>query len=693
MSEERMGYGDNEDADESPRDILRFERSVSQLLFNYLPDKTVDWEDGAVIVQLGHVRLRGVWDTDRSRMIIDAVDEYLERWARRGGKVRSPFPPNGETGRFAVGEPFAISATFFHTALVCTHCSRLVFRNPSEMVRSMQTRTLRECPDCRRQTLRQFPQVLVHGCGRLDPITMWLPSMETTPDGFAPGHIPIQCPECREKGRLYLPARSERVRDMKVYCATCGMNIPLRLTGRCADCIKEISTELPSGPTSSSDTGHDERRRATVVARVAMRQTRYSASDAYFPHSITLLRTDGPLIQEDRRPASKILRGIQSDPASPTADDQQLLPSLLEQMAKAAAQGNLDLVDQLSRQVRALASGLSPAPQRQPAIPRPSVRLQDDAERAIREALAFGTTVRTRAAVDLARANASITPSSLEEVTLVLTRLGIDEFSIVDDLPVITATFGYSRRSSDPQYEEPEIAKDIKLPTTIRPFRPLDRKAANAIDKPQLVGSSPILAREGKHQGLFFSLNPQRVVDWLDMHQIELPYPDQQPLVRLVVGLEPIDRFYDDIWDCVVRRMVFGVVHSLSHALMRAISRYSGLERTSIAEYVLLPLLGAVVYDASSSINLGAIETAVRNDLGTILDTLQKDAVNCLYDVDCIDTRKGACHGCIHAPEISCRVFNHGLSRAFLLGGHAPWADPSVNQRIQGYWTAFAHGK
>lgn len=692
MSEERNGYGEAADPDESPKELLRFERSVSQLLFNYLPDKTVDWEDGAVVVQLGHVRLGSIWDADRSKLILTAVDEYLDRWARRGGKVRSPFPPNGETGRFAIGEPFAISATFFPTALICTQCSRLVFRKPQEMIKSVETRTLRQCPDCHRQTLRQFPQVLVHGCGRLDPITMWLPSMDTTSDGFAPGHIPIQCPECRENGRLYLPARSERVRDMKVYCGTCRMNIPLRLTGRCADCIKEISSEAPSKP-APSHLGHEEQKHATVVARVAMRQTRYSASDAYFPHSITLLRTDGPVIQEDTRPASKVLRSILPAASSSPASREQLLSTLLNQMAKATAQGDVDLFDRLSKQVRALASGIHEATPKQTPVLSPSIRLQDDVEVAIREALAFGTTIRARPAVELAQANTSIAPSLLEDVSLSLARLGIDELSVVDDLPVITATFGYSRRSSEPYYEEPEIAKDVRLPTTIRPFRPLDRRAANAVDKPQLVGSSPILAREGKHQGLFFSLNPQRVMDWLGMNRIELPYPEQQPLVRLMAGLEPVDRFYDEIWGCAVRRMVFGVVHSLSHAIMRAISRYAGLERTSIAEYVLLPLLGAVVYDSSSSINLGAIETAVRNDLGAILDTLQKDAVNCLYDVDCIDTRKGACHGCIHSPEISCRVFNHGLSRSFLLGGHAPWADPSVNQRIHGYWRAFTDGE
>ena len=32
--------------------------------------------------------------------------------------------------------------------------------------------------------------------------------------------------------------------------------------------------------------------------------------------------------------------------------------------------------------------------------------------------------------------------------------------------------------------------------------------------------------------------------------------------------------------------------------------------------------------------------------------------------------------------HLSCLVFNHGLSRAFLLGGRAPWADVSIDTRI-----------
>ncbi len=130
---------------------------------------------------------------------------------------------------------------------------------------------------------------------------------------------------------------------------------------------------------------------------------------------------------------------------------------------------------------------------------------------------------------------------------------------------------------------------------------------------------------------------------------------------------------------------MYGLIHSLSHLAMRAASRYAGVDRTSIGEYIFLPLLGTVVFDNSGAFRLGGMDMLVRDQLSAFLDGLANEATTCLYDTECIDHR-GACHGCIHSPEISCRVFNHGLSRAFLIGGHAPWADISVEDYLVGYW-------
>jgi hypothetical protein len=75
----------------------------------------------------------------------------------------------------------------------------------------------------------------------------------------------------------------------------------------------------------------------------------------------------------------------------------------------------------------------------------------------------------------------------------------------------------------------------------------------------------------------------------------------------------------------------------------------------------------------------------LRDQLVGVLDEIQGSSMDCIFDISCID-HKGACPGCVQSPEVACRVFNHGLSRAFLIGGHAPWTDIASEKRIIGYW-------
>ncbi len=263
------------------------------------------------------------------------------------------------------------------------------------------------------------------------------------------------------------------------------------------------------------------------------------------------------------------------------------------------------------------------------------------------------------------------------------TFLGIDELLYVEDLPIISATYGYTRRHFEPTYEELNAQN---LPVQIRAFPPLQKGAAQRLGKPELVGTIPIRhARRTRRPVL--SLNPDRVIAWLALNGVQLPNQQLPAIARILAALESVDgdRYYDSIWQFPVRRLVFGLIHSVSHAAMRAITRYAGIDRMSVAEYIFLPLLGCVVYDNSSSFKLGGIATLVRDHLAAFLQNIEEEAIECLYDPECVD-HKGACHGCIHSPEISCRVFNHGLSRAFLIGGHAPWADVSANTRITGFW-------
>ncbi len=660
-------------------------RGASQLLFNYLPGRTVDWEDGLAIVRLGAVRLSSVWEAQRTTVLLNEVAQLLARWRAQGGTVDPDLPDfQNEQQRFSVGLPEAIEATVLETAFLCQSCSTLSFPRRRDLARTQDLRNALTCPSCGRRTLRQFGQVFVHGCGELVPVNEWLPGTRLAPDGSLESvSRPLRCPNCGPAGVLVMPARSERVRDMRVICNRCHTTVAERLTARCPRCTRLIAREGrrqgQHGATSGAEQTGD-----TIVSRIAMRMSRYSANDTYYPQTITMLRLDRPAITAIEDAEQHELRqllplGSRPEEAHGTGEAISMMAQML---AQAEALQDETRRQQILARIAALASApLSPQVNSEEDEAQ-IIRTETDVVQSIRESLAFRTTVTTRAALEVVRGGGGATALLDDHISALGHQLGLRDLMLVADLPVITATFGYTRRAFTPTYEE--ISAE-NLPTQIRGFPSLDRFAVQRLGRPDLFGTIPILAREGEHEGLFLSLEPHRVLGWLERNGISLPLPGERPLTRVLAALEPVDRYYDQIWGCRVRRLVFGLVHSLSHVAMRAASWYSGLERTSLCEYLFLPLLGTVIFDNSTSFRLGGLETLDRDQFGAFLEAMANDAISCVYDSECLDSR-GACHGCIHSPEISCRVFNHGLSRAFLMGGHAPWQDIASDESIVGYW-------
>lgn len=655
-------------------------RGVSQLLFNYLPERTVDWEDGLAIVRLRGVRLATVWEDERKTAVLTELSEVFRAWREQGGMIAREFPdPLSAPGEYSIGLPDEIEAALLETAVVCQSCSRLQFPDYRRLAHASAERL--RCQGCGRAALRQFGQVFVHGCGELVPVTQWLPATRKRDgDELEATHHPVQCPRCGPAGRLSMPLRSERVKDMKVVCETCGTVVKKRLTARCHPCLRRIQRE-ESGVGLAQATG--ERSKDTIVKRILMRLTRYSASDAYYPQTISMLRLDRPSTGVGDQEQEVLQQLLPEGRRLAQAQPEDLLLRLAQQLKAARSAGRMEEAARL--QARIVEEATRPAGARAESVDQPTIGLLPDVARSVAESLAFRQTVTTRAAAQVARANAGASGLVEERAGDVMKRLGLKELLVVDDLPVITATFGYTRRSFEPWYEETEVASG-RLPTCMRAFPPLDRGVARRLSRPEIAGTRPVLAREGEHEGLFLALDPVRVMAWLQANGIDLSKVAGPPIVRILAALEPVDRYHDNVWSCSVRRLVFGLVHSLSHAAMRAASRFAGVERTSISEYVFLPLLGAVIFDNSSSFRLGGMETLARDSLLGFLTALADEATTCLYDPECIDHR-GACHGCIHSPEISCRVFNHGLSRSFLVGGHLPWEDVTVERQLVGYWS------
>jgi predicted Zn-ribbon and HTH transcriptional regulator len=221
------------------------QRGVSQLLFNYLPYRTVDWEDGLAIVQLGNVRFSSIWEEDRKTTLLQEMSELFDRWIARGGTVDPAFPdPKREPERYTVGSPESIDAVVFPAALICQRCGQLIFEKKHHGDEKSW------CPHCKSPRIHQIPFVFVHGCGELVPIQEWMPATKKNAETGAlePTKHPIRCPQCEKGTDLYIPGRSDRVKDMKVVCRKCNIEVLDRFTARCHRCLKRFTKEGTNVP-------------------------------------------------------------------------------------------------------------------------------------------------------------------------------------------------------------------------------------------------------------------------------------------------------------------------------------------------------------------------------------------------------------------------------------------------------------
>jgi hypothetical protein len=633
-------------------------RSVAQLLYSYLPDRTVNWEDGAGVVSLGTPRIGSAWNESGSAFVLKEIGQYLDRWKQRGGDVDPRFPTVVSPDRFTVGTPVGIDASLMSTAHYCRLCFRF-------LPRGRRTGERLVCPDCNKQTLRQVSYVFVHGCGELVAIKETIPRESSQ----SPGTIynaPIRCPQCSDGGILRMDARSDRLSALRVFCSRCSSEVFNRPLARCPRCLRRFYGQQA------------DERRGRLALQSAMRITRHSANNSYYPHSLTLLRLDRPRVVQASEEQAWLENLL---PAADRAERVGVGTSLVDlatRIQAAERDGDAALKAELLAQLAVVAQSPTAAPR--PPTPPASTPVADDIAQSIRESIALLSSVRRTDSATLgdgyAQPASKLTRSRLK-------RLGLRKIELVHDLPVVSTTFGYSRRSPDPTYTE--IAARELFPTTIRPFPVLDAEAARILSRPHAVGTTPILARQGFHEGLAIYLDHDGVLEWLAALGVALPSGSlQDRLANLMSRLEPVDRYYEDIEKCPTRRLVFGLLHTISHCAMKVLARIAGIEATGLSEYLFLPLLGTVVY-STATLQLGGISATVRHRMFQFLDGLQEEAFRCVYDPDCL-FRTGACHGCVHVPEIGCRVFNHGLSRSFLVGKHSAPESDSRDGEVTGYW-------
>jgi hypothetical protein len=221
-------------------------------------------------------------------------------------------------------------------------------------------------------------------------------------------------------------------------------------------------------------------------------------------------------------------------------------------------------------------------------------------------------------------------------------RAQLEGVDLLANFPVATLAFGYSRGDLSPGASR------------LVPFR--ERGHIRA------YGS---LSRT---EALLFRLNPMHVYahltarghplpDVMDaraarialLQRLELPYPTQEQYQPLGGDL-------------------LQLVHSFAHRAIRRLASFSGIERDSLAEYLIPHHLAFVIYAASrGDFVLGGLQAVFETSLHRFLADLVEGESRCALDPGC-RSGGGACMACLHLGEPSCRWFNRFLDRSELFG-------------------------
>jgi hypothetical protein len=262
-------------------------------------------------------------------------------------------------------------------------------------------------------------------------------------------------------------------------------------------------------------------------------------------------------------------------------------------------------------------------------------------------------------------------------------RRAVRNVRYIYDVSVVMAAVGYSRELDNPSTGPNEI------PVRLNAF----------IDEvnDDLSGQTPIYVLPANTEAIHVQLSASAILGWAqqslgwaidDKSIIE----DRRRAHAYLLQAAPLLREAPSVAYNEAKRTgdqnslnVLGLIHTVSHLLMRAAKPGSGYDENSLMEYIFPADLSFLIYVASTTdYTTGGLLSLFRHGLSEWFDSANIDSFSCLYDPICNETG-GSCHGCTQ-KAITCETFNHGLSRAYVHGGSISYPNGQNQTLAKGIW-------
>lgn len=598
-------------------------RGKSQVLFRYLPECVIDHSDTQAIAKIS------VWNSIKSEStnaprLTSEILHRLERFGRKRG-----YPQNPRTSSFVFLEPTAIEADLFPLTFICNECGKAYSFDSINRFRGQFTRNGYRCT-CG-GGLRQLDLISYHICGKVSSLQV------------------RKCPVHGYDHIVLHTGNSSRISNWRWRCKICGIE-----TGKVMGWCEECNQPMETAP--------------------------FRKSQVFYPHSISLINTNGLSGSEDSDNLDTLrlyiaqYLGIISAEEYVDYHDSARADSKQEE-AERIRQNMIEqgFPEEVIRRVIGTPQGSARQQKRQETLREVdnALSLDNDTLTAIVSSLqSFQDTIALPGAKDLskvlieARARNDPNLSRVAQFPDALQRAGISEAYVVNDLPVISAVFGYSRSSTNPGE------------CVLRGFAP----DANYPDK------TPIYVNPTETEGIVMVFDRWRILRWLQENEFVSEIPDRSDegelkqwfLRNIKTDCIPV---YDEISGVFAEtKLVYTLIHTISHILLRKGAGLVGMDKDSLAEIIFPEVPAIAIYTNNAhDFQIGGMHTLFETAIIPWIDMAFEGAETCLYDPVCISS-DASCHACLHVSEISCVHFNRDLGRHYLIGRE------NEHGRLLGFW-------
>jgi len=265
-------------------------------------------------------------------------------------------------------------------------------------------------------------------------------------------------------------------------------------------------------------------------------------------------------------------------------------------------------------------------------------------------------------------------------------KLGIETMGLIREFPLCKFSYGYTRVSHTPIYEDKGSGNEPALyPVRLNLFPRIPKQYKR-----------PIYVITQKNEAFYVRLDPKSVYQWLKTLKLDdlfdwAPSSGREGFSKgLLSRLQPFGQYLSSVRresGSLTYYYVYTLLHSYSHLVMQSMAEYSGLDIGSLSEYLFPGDLAFVIYRNGTTEDLGNLSALWRNNNLDVLKTLFDPSSLVCNSGSLCDVRHshpGACPACIMIPETSCLTSNQLLSRSVIRGGKRPREDGG-SENIEGF--------